>query len=98
MKLKKMLNGNVLVRKIDEGKTQGGVIIPHDQSKDAELGQVVNCSEFILNVSDILIPSEVNIGDYVLYDRYGVEDYEESDENMVVIREDRILGVLNESN
>ena len=89
-----MLNGNVLVKKINEEKTPGGIIVPSGQAKDAELGVVVNCAEAYNSGSNIIVPSEVKIGDRVVYDRYGAQDYKQEGEDMVVLPESRILAVV----
>jgi chaperonin GroES len=90
----KPLHDRLLVKPIEETKTQGGLIIP-DSAKDKPMrGTVIAVGPGKLDDAGSLRPLDVNKGDRVLFNKYaGTEIQLDGDEHLI-IREDDVLAVL----
>ncbi len=91
----KPLHDRVLVKRLEsEEKTKGGIIIP-DSAKEKPLeGKVVAVGEGKAGDDGKIRPLTVKAGDRVLFGKYSGTEIKVDDEEMVIVREDDILGII----
>ena len=88
----------ILAQRVDEqGKTSSGLFIP-DSAKEKPLEAIVIAvGSGKLLANGTLQPIAVKAGDKVLIAKYSGSDVKLIDKDHVIVREDDILGVLEES-
>lgn len=90
------LGDRVLVRalKDDVQKTKSGIIIPETVSKERpEQGQVVAVGEGKFD-DGVRVPMTVQVGDTVLFSKYGPEEIKVDGEEYLIVREESILAII----
>jgi len=86
----------LIVRRLEEEeKTKGGIIIP-DSAKEKPLsGEVVAVGNGKVLEDGRVVPLEVKAGDKVLFGKYSGSEIKVEGEELLMLKEDDILGVLN---
>ncbi|MBF0176292.1 MAG: co-chaperone GroES [Magnetococcales bacterium] len=89
------LNDRVLVKRSgEEEKTPSGIIIP-DSAKEKPLqGDVIAAGKGILLDNGKIRPLEVKAGDRILFGKYSGTEVKIDGEEMLILRENDILGIL----
>ena len=88
------LHDRVLVQRIEStNKTDGGIIIPDAAKEKAQTAKVLAVGPGRTDSNGKVVPMQVKVGDVVFYGKYA--GTEASDDTMI-IREDEILGVVEE--
>ena len=87
------LQDRLLVQRIEgnEEKTVGGIIIPDAAKEKAQTGKVLAAGPGRLTPEGKLIPMQVKKGDTIFFGKYAGT---EAGENLIVIREDEVLGIV----
>lgn len=86
------LHDRVLVQKIEsDSKTEGGIIIPDSAKEKAQTGKVLAVGPGKVDNNGKVIPMQVKAGDEVFFGKYAGT---EAGEDLLIIREDEILGVV----
>ena len=87
------LYDRILIERIEESesKTSGGIIIPDAAKEKAQIGVVIATGKGRLMQDGKIIPLQVQVGDHVFFAKYAGTD---AGENMLLIREDEILGIV----
>ena len=89
------LHDRVLVRRVeDEKKTPGGIVIPDTAAEKPMQGEVVAVGNGKLLDSGELRPLDVKAGDKVLFGKYSGTEVKVDGEELIVMREDDIMGVI----
>ncbi len=89
------LNDRILVKRLEEEeKTKGGIIIPDTAKEKPAEGEVVAVGPGRLNDKGDRIEPAVKVGDRVLFSKYGGTDVKLEGEDYLILREDDILGVV----
>ena len=86
--------GNRIVVEPLEGEEQvsaGGIYIPDTAKEKPQEGRVVAVGPGRLSDEGNRVPMEVEVGDTVVYSKYGGTEYKEGDIEYLVLREDDIL-------
>lgn len=93
MKSIKPLYDRILIRRTDsDGEvTSGGIIIPDTAKDKGQMGEVVAVGEGRLLTDGKIIPARVKKGDTVFFGKYAGT---EAGKDMLIIREDEILGIV----
>lgn len=82
-------------------KTAGGIIVPDAAKERSERGEVLAIGKGHYKeerdkkgkvTEKKFVPTEVKPGDEVLFEKYGVTHVELDGEDLVMVREDNILG------
>ena|SRR5579872_1661631 len=89
----------VVRREPEQTQTAGGIYIPDNAREKNQVGSVVAVGKGKTDDHGKLIPLEVKVGDKVLFGKYaGTETprqtYESDGEELIIMREDEILGIL----
>mmetsp|Transcript_25247 Transcript_25247/g.37279 ORF Transcript_25247/g.37279 Transcript_25247/m.37279 type:complete len:104 (+) Transcript_25247:144-455(+) len=87
------LGDRVLVRRAaKETQTAGGIIIPADNAKDPNEGEVVAVGAGERDMNGTLHAVSLLVGDKVLLPPYGGTEVKIEDDEMFLFRETEILG------
>jgi chaperonin GroES len=90
----KPLHDRVLVERIKgEEKTAGGLYIPDAAQEKGQTGKVLAVGTGRMDHNGTVHALQVNVGDTVYFGKYSGT---EVDETQVILREDEILGVINQ--
>lgn len=90
------LHDRILVRRLQEDeKTAGGIIIPDTAKEKPQRGEIVAAGKGRVTQEGKTIPLEVRIGDKVLFGKYSGTELKLNGEELLMMREEDILGVLN---
>ena len=89
------LNDRILVKRLEEEeKTAGGIIIPDSAKEKPAEGKIVAVGPGKLGDSGERTAIDLKVGDKVLFSKYGGTDVKFDGEDYLIMREDDILGVL----
>ena len=89
------LQDRLIVKRIgDEEKSKGGIIIPDTAKEKPMEGVVVAVGKGRIADDGRLISMDVKKGDRVLFGKYAGTEVKIDSEELLIMREDDILGVL----
>ena len=92
------LQDRVLVRRIEpEGKTSGGIIIPDTAQEKPMEGEIVAVGPGARDEMGKLVPLDVKAGDRVLFGKWSGTEIKLNGEDLMVMKESDIMGVLDHS-
>ena len=92
------LHDRVVVKRIEEKETvQGGIIIPDTAKEKPQEGEVIAVGQGKRLEDGKLIPLDVKPGDRILFGKYSGSEIKLEGEEFLIIREDEILGVIEET-
>jgi chaperonin GroES len=89
------LHDRVIVKRLDsEEKTKGGIIIPESAKEKPLEGKVIAAGPGRKDDNGKVIGMGVKKGDKVLFGKYAGTEIKLDGEEMVILREDDILAVI----
>ena len=89
------LQDRVLVRRIEqEEKTTGGIIIPDTAKEKPMEGEVIAAGPGARGEDGKLHPLDVKVGDRVLFGKWSGTEIKIEGEDLVVMKESDIMGVV----
>ena len=89
------LHDRVIVKRIEEGEqVRGGIIIPDSAKEKPQEGEVVAAGEGKYKEDGTRQPLDVKQGDRVLFGKYSGSEIKIDGEELLIMREDEILGIL----
>jgi chaperonin GroES len=89
------LHDRILVKRVDEEtKTKGGIIIPDTAKEKPQEGKVIAVGAGKVNEDGTTRPMDVKSGDRILFSKYAGTDVKVDGEDLIIIREDDVLGIL----
>ena len=89
------LNDRVVVKRLEEEKkSKGGIIIPDSAKEKPAEGVVMAVGKGKVNEKGERTALEVKKGDHVLFSKYGGTDVKLDGEDLLIMREDDILGIV----
>lgn len=89
------LHDRVIVRRLEEERTSpGGIVIPDSATEKPIQGEVIAVGNGKILDSGDIRPLEVKVGDRVLFGKYGGTEVKVSGEEVLVLREEDIMGVI----
>ena len=92
------LHDRVVVKRIEEKETvQGGIIIPDTAKEKPQEGEVVAVGQGKRLDDGKLVPLDVKAGDRILFGKYSGSEIKLEGEEFLIIREDEILGVIEDT-
>ncbi len=74
--------------------TVSGIIIPDSGKEKPEHGKVVAIGQGKRGDDNELVPVAVNVGDKVMFSKYGFDEIKINGEEYYIISESNILGVI----
>jgi chaperonin GroES len=89
------LGDRVLVRRVEEeAKTKGGIIIPDTAKEKPQEGEVLAIGPGARDESGKLQPLDVKVGDRILFGKWSGTEVKLDSEDLLIMKESDILGVL----
>jgi len=89
------LHVRVVIRRMEEERTSsGGIVIPDSATEKPIQGEIIAIGKGKLLDSGDVRPLDVKIGDRVLFGKYSGTEVKLDGEEVVVMREDDIMGVI----
>ena len=89
------LHDRVIVRRMEEERmTSGGIVIPDSATEKPVQGEVVAVGKGKILENGEVRPLDVKVGDRVLFSKYGGTEVKVDGEELLVMREDDITGVV----
>ena len=92
----KPLHDRVIVRRIEENTTtSGGIIIPDSAKEKPQEGEIIAAGEGKYKDNGERQTLDVSEGDRVLFGKYSGSEITIDGEELLIMREDEILGIIN---
>jgi chaperonin GroES len=85
----------VLVRRVgEEEKTAGGIIIPDTAQEKPSEGKIVAVGSGVRADDGSVRKLDVKAGDRILFGKFGGTDVKVDGEDLIILRESDILGIV----
>ena len=92
------LHDRIIVQRIDEGEQKiGGIIIPDSAKEKPQQGKVVAAGAGKIKDDGTRVALDVKAGDTILFGKYSGQEIKIDGEEYLIMREDEVLAVTNES-
>ena len=89
------LHDRVIVKRIDEGEQiRGGIIIPDTAKEKPQEGEVIAAGLGKYKEDGSRQALDVKAGDRVLFGKYSSSEIKVDGEELLIMREDEILGII----
>ncbi|MEQ8443745.1 MAG: co-chaperone GroES [Alphaproteobacteria bacterium] len=89
------LHDRVLVRRVEEDqKTAGGIIIPDTAKEKPMQGEIIAVGNGHLQDDGSVRPLDVSAGDMVLFGKWSGTEVKIDGEDLLIMKESDILGIL----
>jgi chaperonin GroES len=89
------LHDRVLLKRLEEKEVvKGGIIIPDTAKEKPQEAEVLAVGPGKLDENGKRMPIDVKKGDRVLIGKYSGTDLKIGDDEVLIVREDEILGVI----
>ncbi len=89
------LHDRVLVRRVDDEKTSpGGIVIPDTAAEKPMQGEIVAVGNGKIQENGDIRPLDVKVGEKILFGKYSGTEVKVGGEELLVMREDDIMGVV----
>jgi chaperonin GroES len=90
------LHDRVIVKRLDnERKTASGIVIPDSAAEKPDQGEILAVGSGKRGEDGKVQPLDVKVGDKVLFGKYSGQTVKVDGEEVLVIREEEILAVIN---
>jgi chaperonin GroES len=89
------LGDRVLVKRVEEEeKTRGGIIIPDTAKEKPQEGEVIAVGPGARDETGKVQPLDVKVGDRILFGKWSGTEVRLSGEDLLIMKESDILGVV----
>ncbi len=89
------LHDRVVVKRMEEETTTaGGIVLPGSAQEKPSRGEVISVGNGKINENGDVRPLDVKAGDQVLFGKYTGTEIKIDGEELLVMREDEIMGVF----
>ncbi|BAP89338.1 co-chaperonin GroES [Burkholderiales bacterium GJ-E10] len=89
------LHDRVIVKRLDnERKTASGIVIPETAAEKPDQGEVLAVGPGKLDDAGKRVPVDVKVGDRVLFGKYAGQTVKVDGDELLVMREEDIMGVI----
>jgi len=89
------LHDRIVAKRIEqEEQIRGGIIIPDTAKEKPQEAEVVAVGPGKLDDNGKRTPMDVKVGDRVLIGKYSGSEIKIGDEDLVILREDEVFGVI----
>ena len=90
------LHDRVLIRRAEsEEKTAGGLIIPDNAQEKPSQGDVIAIGTGARSENGTITPLDVQVDDRVLFGKWSGTDVKVNGEDLVIMNESDIMGIIN---
>jgi chaperonin GroES len=89
------LHDRVIVKRLEEVRTTAsGIVIPDTATEKPDQGEIIAVGAGKKDESGKLIPLDVKVGDKVLFGKYAGQSVKVDGEELLVMREEDLMGVI----
>lgn len=88
------LGNRVLVQRSKAPTSKGGILLPDSAQEKPKEGTIISVGPGKTNDDGKLEPMQVKVGDRVLFSSYAGTEVKSENEDMLILTEDDILGIL----
>lgn len=89
------LHDRVIVKRVEEERTTaGGIVLPGSAAEKPSQGKVLAVGNGKVLDNGEVRPMDVKVGDRVLFGKYAGSEVKVDGEELIVMREEDIMGVL----
>jgi len=88
------INEGILVRKISPEQLESGIWLPEGMDQNFEQGEILDMGEGTISAQGNRIAPAVHVGDRVCYKTRGAVKFRTLGENVFLISERNIVGIL----
>ncbi len=89
------LHDRIVAKRIETAEeVRGGIIIPDTAKEKPQEAEIVSVGPGKLDDSGKRTPMDVKAGDRVLIGKYSGSEIKIGDQDLVILREDEVLGVI----
>lgn len=97
MNIRPLQDRVVVKRKEEETKSAGGIVLPGSATEKPAQGEVVAVGPGRLLENGDIRPVDLKVGDTVLFGKYASNTVKIGDEELLILNESEIFGVLVDS-
>ena len=92
------LHDRIIVQRLEEEEEQqvGGIIIPDTAKEKPQQGKVVAVGKGKVKDDGGILPMDVKDGDTILFGKYSGQEIKLDGDDYLIMREDEVLGVVNQ--
>lgn len=94
MKIRPLHDRLIVKRMEEERKTASGIVIPDSAAEKPDQGEVLAVGNGKVGDDGKVRPLDVKVGDRVLFGKYAGQTVKVEGEDVLVMREEDIMGVL----
>ena len=92
------LYDRIVIKRIEEKEVvQGGIIIPDSAKEKPQEGEVFAVGQGKRLENGNVVALDVKVGDRILFGKYSGSEIKLDGEELVIIREDEVLGVIEDA-
>ncbi|WP_445989379.1 co-chaperone GroES [Chromobacterium haemolyticum] len=92
------LHDRIIVKRIEKVRqTASGIVIPDSAAEKPEQGEVLAVGPGKPLQDGTLLPMQVQVGDLVLFGKYGGQTVKLNDQEYLVLREEDVFGVVEDA-
>ena len=84
----------ILKRTEEETTTSGGIVIPDSAAEKPSRGEIIAAGKGKRLDNGEVVPLDVKVGDTVLFGKYSGTEVKVNGEDLLVMREEDIMGVI----
>ncbi|HXH02012.1 MAG TPA: co-chaperone GroES [Candidatus Competibacteraceae bacterium] len=89
------LHDRVIIKRVEEEtKTPGGIVLPGTAAEKPSRGKVVAVGKGKILENGEVRPLDVKVGDHVLFGKYSGSEVKVDGEELIVMREEEIMAVI----
>jgi chaperonin GroES len=89
------LHDRIIVKRVEKVRqTASGIVIPDSAAEKPEQGEVLAVGPGKRLPDGTLLPMQVQVGDLVLFGKYGGQTVKLDDQEYLVLREEDVFGVI----
>jgi len=89
------LHDRVVVKRMEEERTSaGGIVIPDSATEKPDKGEIIAAGKGKITDSGDVLALDVKVGDKVLFGKYAGTTVKVEGEDLLVMREDDIVAVI----
>jgi chaperonin GroES len=88
------LHDRVLVRRIEEDKKVGSIIIPDTAKEKPQQGEVLAAGGGLKTEDGKIVPLDVKKGDKILFGKWSGSEVKIDGEELLIMKESDILGIV----
>jgi chaperonin GroES len=94
MKLQPLGDRVVVEREASEERTAGGIVLPDSAKNKPARGKIISVGEGRLLDDGTRSQMQIKVGDRVLFSSYAGDEFKINDQELLLMREDDILAVI----